>query len=1208
MDFLQADSGAPTVLGDFHLMPDSPAKNTANNADAPADDIDGQTRPRTVGDPADMGADEYMTLAAEAPVVTAFIATSLTNNLVIPIAAFTATDTVGVTGYKITASATPPSILGGGWSATAPTTYTVDADGTYTLYPWARDAAGNVSALFGTAATVVVNTGTPAVSSTTPANSATNVARNSAVTINWNESIDCTTANISTITINPASGWTKTSCDGSQVVFIASGQIGSTTYTVTVSPSVKGIAGNQMASQYQFSYTTGAPTVAAPTIGTPAALSTTSLRWNFTDQATNEDGFRLHDASHAVQASSATPNLSYLDETELTANTQYTRHVHAYKIDEDSLASADAARYTLPLAPNVTADQTTSIWRTTADVVFTNAAGFGSGALQYYRYAWDTNATHTFTDSETQWSAGTLTKTATSEAGWYLHVKSYNGDNVASATTADYGPYNYDMTVLAVGSTVPSNGTASVVLDSNVTINFNENVDCTTVTTSTVTINPSVGWTRASCSGSQAVFTPNGQSGATQYTVTVSTSVQDANHIPLSSSYPFSYTTVAAGGVVTVCASGCDFTTIQGAISDAGTTNGKVVRVSNGTYSENINFNGKLITVQSVNGAANTKIQGANSSTNLSVVKFITGETSSAVLDGFTIDNQTVDNAARGIYISGASPTIKNSIIEGNIARFASGGGGGVYISNSVPTFDTCIIRANESADSAGNGTPGGGMYITGAASGATITNSTIGGSGKANYATLGGGIYFTGSSTGALSISGSTITYNSANAGGGIYMTGVTTTTTITNTSVSNNAAIYTPGGGGIYSNNSALSLTNSNINNNTTVASASGGGIYLNGASASATISGGTINNNRAGNNNGSGLGGGIYITGSTAATPLSISNATISGNTAEDSGGGIYLTGVTNAVAISGTTISGNTAKWAGGGGIYNNAVPLTISDSHIDSNILTADIAAAGGGLRLTGAKTTTVTNSTVNGNTTGGAGGGIYVAGSATLVFTGGSINSNTASSVNNGNAGGVAVVGATLTISKADIRGNKGEIFGGGIYSATSTTSITNCTVTGNLAKGDWGDGGGIYIASNTVNLTNSTVAGNYAKRNGGGINKAGGTVTVKNSILWGNFAFSSGLQINGTPTVTYSDIEGGFAGTGNINSDPAFTSFITPDDKATSTTPKTTGDYHIQSGSPCKDVIIPANYSGPADDIDANSRPYPAGGNYDMGSDEYMP
>ena len=58
----------------------------------------------------------------------------------------------------------------------------------------------------------------------------------------------------------------------------------------------------------------------------------------------------------------------------------------------------------------------------------------------------------------------------------------------------------------AVSSTVPTNGATGVALNSDVTINLSENMDCTTVTTSTVTISPAVGWTRKSCSGSQAVF------------------------------------------------------------------------------------------------------------------------------------------------------------------------------------------------------------------------------------------------------------------------------------------------------------------------------------------------------------------------------------------------------------------------------------------------------------------------------------------------------------------------------------------------------------------------------------------------------------------------------------------------------------------------------------------------------------------------------
>ncbi|PIP21803.1 MAG: hypothetical protein COX39_00925, partial [Candidatus Nealsonbacteria bacterium CG23_combo_of_CG06-09_8_20_14_all_40_13] len=102
----------------------------------------------------------------------------------------------------------------------------------------------------------------------------------------------------------------------------------------------------------------------APTIGTPTALSSTSIRWNFTDNASNEDGFKVHDSSNYVVATCATPNLTYCDETGLSPNTSYTRHVHAYNTAGDSSSSADASKYTLanvPGAPTLTATSATSI-------------------------------------------------------------------------------------------------------------------------------------------------------------------------------------------------------------------------------------------------------------------------------------------------------------------------------------------------------------------------------------------------------------------------------------------------------------------------------------------------------------------------------------------------------------------------------------------------------------------------------------------------------------------------------------------------------------------------------------------------------------------------------------------------------------------------------------------------------------------------------
>ena len=92
-----------------------------------------------------------------APSVNSFTAAAPSAGFnIIPITAFTASDDIGVTGYRITESATQPSAGDQGWSGTAPTIYPVDAPGSYTLYPWVKDAAGNVSGVFGSPAVVTV--------------------------------------------------------------------------------------------------------------------------------------------------------------------------------------------------------------------------------------------------------------------------------------------------------------------------------------------------------------------------------------------------------------------------------------------------------------------------------------------------------------------------------------------------------------------------------------------------------------------------------------------------------------------------------------------------------------------------------------------------------------------------------------------------------------------------------------------------------------------------------------------------------------------------------------------------------------------------------------------------------------------------------------------------------------------------------------------
>jgi hypothetical protein len=81
------------------------------------------------------------------PTVTAFTVPPTSASLTVPITKFTATDNVKVTGYLVTQTSTKPSAApASGWTATPPTSYKCATAGNKTLYAWAKDASGNVSA------------------------------------------------------------------------------------------------------------------------------------------------------------------------------------------------------------------------------------------------------------------------------------------------------------------------------------------------------------------------------------------------------------------------------------------------------------------------------------------------------------------------------------------------------------------------------------------------------------------------------------------------------------------------------------------------------------------------------------------------------------------------------------------------------------------------------------------------------------------------------------------------------------------------------------------------------------------------------------------------------------------------------------------------------------------------------------------------------
>ena len=206
-----------------------------------------------------------------------------------------------------------------------------------------------------------------------------------------------------------------------------------------------------------------------------------------------------------------------------------------------------------------------------------------------------------------------------------------------------------------------------------------------------------------------------------------------------------------------------DQATIQGAINVA--NNGDTVLVAPGTYYENINFNGKAITVTSSGGAAQTIIDGGGVAP---VVTFDTNETSTSTLNGFTLQHgiSTANSLYRGagVYVYFASPTIEKNIIQNNIGSV--GAGIGVYYGS--PLIRENTIKNNSMAGSGGHGA----ISVDGPGSTQIIGNVI-----RNNTADIGncGGISLDGSSSTTIQnniITGNLVTgLSPASVGGGICM-----------------------------------------------------------------------------------------------------------------------------------------------------------------------------------------------------------------------------------------------------------------------------------------------------------------------------------------------------------------------------------------------------------------------------------------------------
>ncbi len=271
----------------------------------------------------------------------------------------------------------------------------------------------------------------------------------------------------------------------------------------------------------------------------------------------------------------------------------------------------------------------------------------------------------------------------------------------------------------------------------------------------------------------------------------------------------------------------------------------------------------------------------------------------------------------------------------------------------------------------------------------------------------------------------------------------------------------------------------------------------------------------------------------------TALALTNCVIDSNSGSV-GGGIYADGLLRmegCAVVNNTALltEGDTSFYAQGGGIYVAGGAATLRRCVISNNTaVMPDIGevtetSTGGGIHAE-AGSVTLSECTVVSNIAAGfgpfataLGGGVY-ANAAFLTATGCVFSGNDAP---DGFGGAVAASQAALTACA--FRGNH-AVYGGALHTGgTGRMTASNCLLTGNAADGF---GGGVYgIGLAAGDFENCTVTSNAPD----GFHGFGGL--IHDSIVWGN----TGANIVGSPTVNFSDVEGGFSGQNNLDVDPQF-------------------------------------------------------------------
>lgn len=196
-----------------------------------------------------------------------------------------------------------------------------------------------------------------------------------------------------------------------------------------------------------------------------------------------------------------------------------------------------------------------------------------------------------------------------------------------------------------------------------------------------------------------------------------------------------------------------------------------------------------------------------------------------------------------------------------------------------------------------------------------------------------------------------------------------------------------------------------------------------------------------------------------------------------------------------------------------------------------------------------------------------------------------------------GQGGGIAFTNSSAVVVNCRILGNIATAAGGGGVAIDDggSPSLIDCVISGNSRYGIAVRAGGVYVGGGcTPTLTNCTLSGNSGWDASAIYSTDSGTVTtLVNCIEWGSAYGQTGVDIQNfggaTTNITYSNIEDGYAGTGNISSNPGFLDA----DGADNIAGTLDDDLRIGRFSPCRDAgnNAAAGLSGITTDIAGEPR-----------------